>query len=214
MNNRNKEIWEEIYSKGLSNLEYPNEMFVRLFNKNFVNNKIGTILDYGFGAGANLIHMAKQNCEVFGVEVSESAISIVQKKLAENSLTAELLKIEDGRLPFEDNHFDMVVAWQVLVYNNLDTFKKAMSEINRVLKPGGLFLGTMTAVRDISHVMSDRIGDYEYTSKVPSQEGATCIIVDKGDLQLLFEDKIIDIGEYYYDFGNSISRHWIVTYKN
>ncbi len=214
MNEKNIEVWEEIYSKGLSNLKYPNEMLVRQFNKYHANKNVKRVLDFGFGAGANLIHIAECGCEVFGVEVSDSAIDLVENKLKEKSLTASLTKVNNHELPYEDNYFDVVVAWQVLAYNNLKSFDDVMGEISRVLKPGGIFIGTMTAVGDISHTMSEKIGDYLYISKVPNQEGATCIIVDKHEVHQFFKNKEIEIGEYYFDLGGIKARHWVVTYEN
>lgn len=213
MTNKNIEIWENIYAKGLSNLEYPNEMFVRIFNRYYLDSDINKVLDYGFGTGANLMHMAKRNCEVFGVEVSQSAVDLVENKLENNGLNATLFKLSDNKLPFDENSFDMVVAWQVLVYNNVASFKEAMEEITRVLKPGGTFIATMTATGDISHINSEKIGDYEYTSKVPGQEGATCIIVEKNDLKYFFENKELEIGEYYFDLMGNVSKHWVVVFK-
>lgn len=214
MNEKNIAIWEEIYSKGLSNLKYPNEMFIRLFNRHYANNDVKRVLDFGFGAGANLIHIAESGCEVYGVEVSKSAIHLVEQKLKEKSLNAKLTKVENHVLPYEDNFFDVVVAWQVLAYNSLQSFEETMIEISRVLKPGGLFIGSMTAVNDITHVMSEKVGDFLFESKVPNQIGATCIIVDKQEIQQFFPNKVLDIGEYYFDLGGVVARHWVVTYEN
>lgn len=65
----------------------------------------------------------------------ESSQSVV------NNFKAAGLKAYEGtveRLPFEDNSFDLVVAWHVLEHVKDD--KKAFAEINRVLKKGGYFL--------------------------------------------------------------------------
>lgn len=211
---KNEEIWENIYAQGMSNLKYPNELFVRLFNGYVSQNRVDKVLDYGFGAGANLIHMLDAGTKACGVEVSDSVIQLVENKLSERNLKSELKKIENGMIPYPDNHFDVVVAWQVLVYNDMDTYFKALNEISRVLKKGGYFIGTMTATGDITHKTSERVSDFEYISKISSQEGAKCIIVDKEDLQQFFPNRKINIGEYLFDINDNVSHHWTITFKN
>lgn len=211
---KNIEIWENLYSSGLSNLKYPNEMFVRIFNNYKAQRNIETVLDFGFGTGANLIHMLESGCEVSGVEVSESAIHIVENKLSEKGLSADLNKMHNSNIPYKASSFDLVVAWQVLVYNDLSSFKSTMLEITRVLKPGGLFIGTMTAIGDQTHESSTKIGEYLYKSNVQTQDGATCIIVDKGDLVKFFPNKQLSVGEYFFEFEGSTSRHMVVVYEN
>lgn len=211
---KNIKVWEGIYSRGESNLKYPNEMLVRVFNKYKVEKNIKTVLDFGFGTGANLIHVLESGCEVHGIEVSESAIQIVQEKLEQKNLSANLNLVNDHKLPYKDNYFDLVVAWQVLVYNDMDSFKLTMDEISRVLKKGGIFIGTMTAVGDQTFKSSEKIEDYLYKSSVKTQKDAICIIIDRKDLSEFFPGKELSIGEYFFEFEGSTSRHWIVVYEN
>lgn len=211
---KNAGVWENIYSSGLSNLKYPNEMLVRVFNKYKAEKNVDTVLDFGFGAGANLIHFLESGCEVHGVEVSESAIRIVEDKLRGKKMHADLKLINDYKLPYEDNTFDLVVAWQVLAYNDIKSFNLTMGEISRVLKSGGVFIGTMTSIGDQTHKMSEKVAEYIFKSNVETQKGATCIIVDKEDISTFFPDKKLNIGEYLFDFEGSTSRHWIVVYEN
>lgn len=209
---KNSEIWEEIYSQGDSNLEYPNEMFVRIFNKKFKGQ--GRVLDYGFGAGANLLHIAQLGNEAYGVEVSESAISLTKEKLKKNHLKADLKQIFSSLIPYEDEYFDVVVAWQVLVYNTEEDLKRALQEIVRVMKPGGLFIGTMTAEGDISHKLSEKVGEYEYVSRVPKQEGAKCIIISEENLSEFFGEFEIEVGKYYFEIEGVVSNHLIIVFNN
>lgn len=88
-----------------------------------------------------------------------------------------------------------------------------MTEIERVLRPGGVFIGTMTAVGDISHQLGKQIGDCEYISGAPGQEGAHQLIVDKNDLQRCFPNRLITVGEFFYKYGDAQSRHLIVSYQ-
>lgn len=211
-------IWNEIYKKNQSNLSLPNEMFVRMFQKYVAPKlRIGkhlNILDYGFGTGANLLYMLDQGANVQGVEVSERAIHITKEKLSYSNKDSKLSLFDGEKLPYEEDFFDVVVAWQVLYYNDLEGLYSSLNEINRVLKKGGLFIGTMCATGDVSHEQSTKISPMVYRSKVKNQENAICIILDDQEVKKLFLDKKPVIGEMMYKLEGITSRHWVIKYEN
>lgn len=212
--NSNIEIWDKIYEKNGSNLLLPSEMFVRLFHKYIKREENSIVLDYGCGTGSNLLYMLEKEVEVHGIEVSQFALDIVYSKLVDTNNKAKLTLFDGKTVPYKDDFFDVVVAWQVLYYNDVEGFQQCMREINRVLKPGGLFIGTMCAVGDISYEQSEQIGQNIFLSKVPSQQNAVCIIVDKKDLVDFFPQKNINVGEMMYEFDGVKSRHWVIMYEN
>jgi len=209
----NSKVWEDIYSQGKGMLSYPNESLVRLTYGLLKPESHKQVLDYGFGAAANLIHLARRGFTMTGVEVSPSANEIAKKRCDQENIQADLYLVAGVKLPFEDGRFDVVIAWQVLYYNNWESFFSAMQEIERVLRPRGIFIGTMAGVGDVSHQMGEPLGNCEYISGVPGQEGARLLIVEKNDLQRCFPNRSITVGEFYYQFDSAQSKHFIVTYQ-
>jgi ubiquinone/menaquinone biosynthesis C-methylase UbiE len=107
---------------------------MRLINESLLNrylpkNKSLKILDAGCGPGAALIYLAKYG-EVTGVDISEEALKFAGKR-------GKVKKGSISDLPFKDNEFDVVVCLDVL-YHKLVNINKAISEMERVLKPGGV----------------------------------------------------------------------------
>jgi len=51
-------------------------------------------------------------------------------------------------LPYPDATFDFVLAWNVIYHGDRDVVSRAIAEIRRVLRPGGLYQGTMLSKRD------------------------------------------------------------------
>lgn len=59
--------------------------------------------------------------------------------------------IVDGRIPFDDNSFDVVVSNQV--FDHTEKPRPVFAEIRRVLKPGGVFIALFPAIRSGSRAM-------------------------------------------------------------
>lgn len=98
-------------------------------------------LDLGVGDGrvAQLI----ETIRLTGVDVSEVALERAGRRLPD----AELVHVEpDAPLPFADNVFDLVTCIETL--EHIRDVQLALSEIRRVLRPGGrLALTTPAAAR-------------------------------------------------------------------
>ena len=97
------------------------------------------ILDLATGTGDLAIALAKRNpqAHIIGMDISEKMLDIGKAKVAQQMMENQIeLGLGDAAsLPFEDNRFDAVtVAFGVRNFENLG---KGLSEISRVLKPGG-----------------------------------------------------------------------------
>ena len=109
----NISIWENLYSHDKSILQYPNDIFVRLTHKALNQEKDHTILDYGFGAGANMLHLLKMGFDVSGLETSKSALEYTRSMLTREGFPdtkLELIDANNTKIRFMDSIFDVVVA--------------------------------------------------------------------------------------------------------
>jgi SAM-dependent methyltransferase len=90
------------------------------------------ILDVGCGTGANLL-MLSQFGDAEGVDISEDALAFCRERgLANVKLGAA------EKLPYDDGTFDLVTALDVV--EHLDDDLSGLSEMRRVLRPGGRVL--------------------------------------------------------------------------
>ncbi len=211
---KNQEVWRSLYKNGKADLLYPSDVFIRLANFSFREKRPHKVLDYGFGTGANLIFLANKGYEVSGMEISEEAIQVTQSRLVERNLTADLRLVPAGiKLPWESGCFDAVIAWQVLYYNDWKGWRFALSEIDRLLAVGGIFMCAIAAPGDISHVNSQSLGNSLYSSNVEGQEGAILLIPTREELQNCFPGWLIDIGKMEYEFCGVVAKHWVITYR-
>ena len=75
--------------------------------------------------------------KIIGIDISEGMLSVGREKLIKRNLTdkIELLVGDSESLPFKDNLFDaIIVSFGVRNFENLE---KGLSDMLRVLKPGG-----------------------------------------------------------------------------
>jgi demethylmenaquinone methyltransferase/2-methoxy-6-polyprenyl-1,4-benzoquinol methylase len=103
--------------------------------------KPNTILDIATGTGDFAIeNLGCGARKVTGIDISQGMIDVGIKKIKKKKLTDKIdLMLGDAEnLPFPDNSFDAItVGFGVRNFENL---KKGLSEMNRVLKPGGTCL--------------------------------------------------------------------------
>jgi 2-polyprenyl-3-methyl-5-hydroxy-6-metoxy-1,4-benzoquinol methylase len=100
------------------------------------------VLDIGcnLGYGTNLL--AEKAPDVTGVDLSAAAIAEAERRYARPGLAFRC--IDGTRLPWPDASFDAVTSLQVI--EHIDAVGDFLSEVRRVLRPGGLvFLTTPNA---------------------------------------------------------------------
>jgi SAM-dependent methyltransferase len=95
------------------------------------------ILDVGCGTGSNLEAFSRLG-PATGIDMSTDALTYCRKRGIER---VTLSAVE--RLPFADGAFDVVTAMDMLEHTDDDL--AALSELRRVLRPGGLLLATVPA---------------------------------------------------------------------
>ena len=214
----NKNIWCDIYKSGESNLSYPNENLVRYLHYLFSRQDLSKlkVLDYGFGSGNNLLHLYKMGIDVSGVEISEQAKNISLTKLGQGFNQEKLfLMNKEGIIPFTLGSFDLVIAWQVLYYNSYESLVNVLSMINRLLKPGGKFVGTMIRKEDYAVANSDTTSGYErvMNAAMGNQCGSIIqVLPAEDDIRktfCVFDN--IQIGYMTTKMNNVVSSHWIIS---
>ena len=111
------------------------------------------ILDICTGTGdiVQIIKKIRPNAKVIGMDISENMLKIAKQK----DPTGVYIKNDCQQLPFKDNEFDIVTA--SFGIRNIEDRTKVLSEIYRVLKPGGKFLHLDFGYKNIFSYIFDLI---------------------------------------------------------
>ena len=119
------------------NIVIPYQELLTELEKELDLNQEDVVLDVGSGTG-NLMMRLKGKCKkIVGLDFSDAGIKIHKAK----DPSAEVIFCDiTQKIPFSDNYFSKVVSNNVIYTLDSDNQKKVISEIYRVLKPGGKFV--------------------------------------------------------------------------
>lgn len=98
------------------------------------------ILDVGCGGGININRMAGKAKKVYGVDYSIESVNL-SREVNQEYINQGKVEVLDGNvqsLPFDDESFDIVTAFETIYF--WPDIEKCFGEVKRVLKPGGIFL--------------------------------------------------------------------------
>lgn len=144
-----KDFWneascgEDLYLKGENDIlafnnqslkRYELEPYIIPFAE-FNKSRGKRVLEIGVGLGADHQKFAEAGAELYGIDLTERAISNTKKRLEIFKLQSKLFAADAERLLFEDDFFDIVYSWGV-IHHSPDT-PNVVNQIFRVLKRGG-----------------------------------------------------------------------------
>lgn len=123
---------------------YPPEDLVRFMGRHYKHAQKDAVrvLEVGCGPGANIWFLHREGFAVSAIDISPTGIDLAGERLRTenrglNTVEPDLKVGNFAVLPWPDNHFDVVVDIFSLCANTVPVISQVVSEITRVLKPGG-----------------------------------------------------------------------------
>lgn len=150
--------WRVVYnhSQGkidnFTNLHMMNRRAVVLrFLDEYAQNRSLRILEVGCGSGGVIQEVLKRGHKVVGTDISGEMLKEAKETTKDYPIDAVYIKGDIERIPVSDNSFDVVICVGVLQY--LQNDKKAVGEMNRVLKTDGIVILTLPNIFRISNLL-------------------------------------------------------------
>lgn len=101
--------------------------------------RVKTVLDMTCGTGSQVFWLAKKGYQVTGSDINAKMLKVATEKIKQNQLPVKLLKGDVRTL--QAGEFDAIITiFNAVGHLTKADFEKAMQNIHRNLKPGGLYI--------------------------------------------------------------------------
>jgi len=142
------------------------------------------VLEAGCGFGRNLAYLMREGCQIFALDADAAGIEHVRQLSASLNTGLPVDNFQVGqieKMPFPDEFVDAVICSAVLHFaRDEDHFRAMLSELWRVLRPGGLLFCRL----------GSRIGmDFERL------QGNVFLLPDGSKWFLVDEEMLLDLTE-------------------
>jgi tellurite methyltransferase len=108
-------------------------------------------LDLGCGPGRHAVFFARAGLESFGLDARAHGIEHAARASREAGVTLYLKQSSLAALPYPDDSFDYVLAFNVIYHGTEAEAARVLAEVRRVLRPGGLYQATMLSKRSVEY---------------------------------------------------------------
>jgi ubiquinone/menaquinone biosynthesis C-methylase UbiE len=174
------------------------------------------MLDLGCGISRHSILFAKNGFKVDAADFSRDGIEKLVELVKKERLNIVTKVTDMISLPYDDNYFDCLIAFHAIYHTDDAGIKKAIGEIERVLKAGGEALITFNSKG--SSVFKDPHNKYLTENTIVKTKGHETGIphfyANKEDVEQLIKSfETIEFSykeEYYPDFTGA---HYFVLVK-
>ncbi|MGH3416655.1 MAG: class I SAM-dependent methyltransferase [Actinocrinis sp.] len=144
---------------------------------------VGRTLDLGCGPGRHAVLFARNGLESHGLDASAYGVEHAARAAREAGVEVALKQGSLAALPYPDGFFDYVLAFNVIYHGTEIDAARALSEVRRVLRPGGLYQSTMLSKRNVGHGRGERIAPNTFVQPGgPGDKAHPHLFADEHDL--------------------------------
>lgn len=139
-----EKIWEHFQNEGIDSFSLSRGRLEFLARRLVPATRV---LNIGVGNGALESLAAIKGVDIWSLDPSERAIDRLRQSLG----VGDRAQVGYSQaMPFADSHFDVVVMSEVLEHLDDGALETTLDEVHRVLRTGGLFMGTVPARENLA----------------------------------------------------------------
>jgi 2-polyprenyl-3-methyl-5-hydroxy-6-metoxy-1,4-benzoquinol methylase len=100
------------------------------------------VLDFGCGSGYLLDALLSRNIPCAGADFSEDSVSVVEKRLGDNTLFQGVQLVRGLPTNIADGSYDTVFLIEAIEHLLDDDLEATLTELHRIVRPGGVLIVT------------------------------------------------------------------------
>jgi len=153
----------------------------------------GSLLELGAGQGQDSRFFASKGLNVLSTDISTSALQIARAKTKKQLPNLKYQKVDISKpLPFPNNNFDVVYSHLGLHYFNQKDTQQLFREIQRILKPNGIFASIFNTINDPEIQKAKKLENHFYIAPDKLQKAYFSTNYLKKLTQNLFKPIVLD----------------------
>lgn len=155
----NKDAYDKKYQSGYG-IYYPDGHVIRFYEK-FLKYELGIdgslqqkLLDFGCGNGTHLAYFKTKGFDVYGIDISETAIKTAKDRFPEIKDKIAVTQHHDSIMSIFTTKFDVIFSNQTLYFLSNTELNLRLSQMYEMLLPGGIVYFTMMGAENYYYSLS------------------------------------------------------------
>jgi SAM-dependent methyltransferase len=144
------------------------------------------VLDLGCGVGRHALFLASQGFHVFAMDGSSNGVELARKEAERRNLSVDFRCSVMIDLPYEPKTMDYILAWGVIYHGDITVVRSCLREVRRILRPGGLYQGTMLSKRNINFGKGQEVAKDTFINDEDGDKGHPHFYCNAFELVTLF----------------------------
>lgn len=183
---------------------------------------LSRFLDLGCGLGRHSVYMALHGFNTTAVDLSYFGVDNLNKWAAKEGLSIKTRVCNMLSLPFDDDSFDCIMAYNVIYHTDTSGFIRTIEEIQRVLKPGGEVFLTLISKNTWSFQHAESFQRLDANTLLrnehETEKDVPHFYADIGDINnffggWIFADTPREWAEYNRERPEFYSKHWALLLR-
>lgn len=112
---------------------------------------IRSTLDLGCGLGRHAVLLAQQGYRSHASDRAGAAVAATREAARRHGVDVSIVQADMAALPYGQESFDFILAFNVCYHTDRRGLRRTISEVRRVLRPGGLYAVTMLSKRNVEY---------------------------------------------------------------
>jgi SAM-dependent methyltransferase len=146
------------------------------------------VLDLGCGVGRHALFLASQGFQVYALDGSANGIKFAREEAECQELNIDFQQGAMTELPYEAYSMEYVLAWNVIYHGDLSIVRHCLREVRRVLRPQGLYQGTMLSKRNAKFGKGREVAPNTYVNDDKGDKGHPHFYCNARELIKIFSE--------------------------